>query len=148
MPLLQSDHLGSIEYAPGDVIEFPQGLPAFENERQFLALDVPGKAPLVFLQSLVSPGLTFITLPAGCIDPEYRVDLPEDCGGVVFVQDRLMILVIVSIGEQCRVTANLLAPVLIDTAARKAAQVVMAGSRYSVQHPLESVPWGAAPACS
>ncbi|MEZ5404575.1 MAG: flagellar assembly protein FliW [Bryobacteraceae bacterium] len=151
MPFLQSEHLGQIEYDPADVIHFPQGLPAFEGEREFLALDVPGKAPLVFLQSVSSPGLTFITLPPACIDPGYRLELPED---TPFLDAPLTVLVIVSIGRQGEVTANLLAPVVIDKNTRNAMQVVMAGSNYPVQHPLSSAPGAppapgrSAPACS
>ena len=73
MTAYQTLHFGAIQFIPDQVITFPDGLPAFEQERQFLPIEQPSSAPLIFLQSLSRPDLVFITLPAGLVDPAYRL---------------------------------------------------------------------------
>jgi flagellar assembly factor FliW len=144
MAFLQTEHLGLIEYDPAEVIRFPHGLPAFETEREFLALLAPGSAPVVFLQSIASPELTFLTVPPAHVDPEYRVELHEECD---FLQGPLTVLLIVSAGVNQPPTVNLLAPVVIDTRSRMAMQVVMTHTGYSAQHPLQPQSGQEAAAC-
>jgi flagellar assembly factor FliW len=60
MLTLQTAHFGLVEYAEGTEIEFPCGLPAFENERAFVLLRRPGYEPLLFLQSVSTPHLAFL----------------------------------------------------------------------------------------
>src|ERR1017187_6256055 len=57
MPSLDTKHFGHIVFEPQDAIEFPRGLPGFEDRRRFLAIRQEQTAPLVFLQSLEDPEL-------------------------------------------------------------------------------------------
>ncbi len=63
MPKVLTKYFGSLEYEPKDVVKFPSGLPAFEEELEFIVIEPAAKAPLAFLQSLRQPGLCFLTLP-------------------------------------------------------------------------------------
>ncbi len=140
MPLLATENLGPISYDPSDVYNFPSGLPAFENERSFLLVEQPHTAPVVFLQSVETPGLAFITLPIDLVAPGYecrpgpgdRKALGMAGGGDVGDLIRLAIITIAG----GAVTANLRAPVLLSPASRRAVQLVPAESPYSPQHPV------------
>src|SRR5579871_1847580 len=52
MPSIETKHFGAISYNPDVVVEFPKGLPGFENRRRFVALNFNDTQPLIFLQSL------------------------------------------------------------------------------------------------
>lgn len=127
-----------------EVIEFPAGLPAFENERRFELQAPPEFAPLVFLQSLASPALSFVTLPVECVDPHYRpAVLPEDwallgwdAAGPGRAGADLLCLVILTLSESRAPTANLMAPVFIRRSTRLAVQAVRDDDTYSCQHPV------------
>ena len=54
MPIFHTTRFGPIDYDEASVIHFPAGLPAFESERQFIALRDPATEPLLFLQSLTT----------------------------------------------------------------------------------------------
>ena len=143
MPYCTTKYFGPVAYEESQVLRFPAGLPGFENERRFLSLEQPAHAPLVFLQSLDTPGLCFIALPAASIDPGYALEV-EDADLELIGIDRtlrpefrrlLLQLALVTIAED-GITANLAAPVLINTTNLLAVQAVSASGRYSHVHPL------------
>src|SRR5260370_41878567 len=71
MPETLTKYFGSIEYKEADVVQFSSGLPAFEDETQFLLIEPAASAPIVFLQSLRQSSLCFLTLPILAVDPRY-----------------------------------------------------------------------------
>ncbi|MGO9259204.1 MAG: flagellar assembly protein FliW [Bryobacteraceae bacterium] len=143
MPVQETQKFGRISYGEGSEIDFPAGLPGFEERRRFLAVQLPDTHPLVFLQSLDDPGLCFVTLPVLAVEPKYRLRLSgEDLerlglsgGRQPRIGPDVLCLTVVSI-RVSGPTANLLAPVVVNVANLKAVQAVMADSGYSHQHAL------------
>jgi flagellar assembly factor FliW len=144
MPQFATKHFGLIEYSDEAVLEFPAGLPGFESEDRFLALEQPGIKPVVFLQSLKRPELCFITLPVHVVDPDYVLSVaPEDLRVLALADDRqpeigreVLCLTIVSVAEDRQTTVNLLAPIVVNLKTRCAVQAIEGDSGYSHQHPL------------
>jgi flagellar assembly factor FliW len=141
MAVAETNNFGSISYDAGSVIEFPRGLPGFEERRLFVALQFQDTAPVVFLQSLEIPGLCFITMPVLAVDPQYRLEMSgEDLGQLELpsnpqpiIGKQILCLTVLSIGEGGP-TANLLAPVVVNLVNLKAVQAVAPDSGYSHQH--------------
>jgi flagellar assembly factor FliW len=136
---------GEIEYEESAVVHFPAGLPAFENEKRFLLIEKPETAPVVFLQSLSTPPLLFLALPARFVDPAFRLTLhPEehrllgvDSGEVEPVEGvDLISLAILTVQAGATVTANLMAPVVIGARSRRALQIILSDSGYRCDQPL------------
>lgn len=154
MPTAHTAHFGVIEYSAADVIQFPEGLPAFEDQTEFLAIERAASAPVVFLQSLREDRLVFITLPALDVDADYRLAIsPEDLAALELDPTRqphpgseVAALAIVTIQATGGATANLMAPVVINQATRRARQVLQPCAGYSHQHPLAGA--GGAGPCS
>jgi flagellar assembly factor FliW len=143
MPVVQTSNFGIISYGSEAAIEFPCGLPGFDDRRRFVALQFEDTAPLVFLQSLEVPDLCFITMPVLAVDPQYRLEVAsEDLGQLELpltcqprVGEDVLCLAVLSIGESGP-TANLLAPVVVNLRTLKAVQAVAPDSGYSHQHAL------------
>jgi len=152
MEVIDTKNFGAIPYLPEAVLEFPAGLPGFEQVRRFLPVRLPETEPLIFLQSLDRPEICFITLPAKAVDPDYRLEMTDaDAERIGFKRARRtaaapepLCLAIVSVKE-AGPTANLLAPVVINPANNRAVQAIAPGSDYSWEHPLEPAE---APTCS
>jgi flagellar assembly factor FliW len=144
MPEAQTKHFGVVSYDPEAVLRFPAGLPAFEQERDFIAIEPPATAPVVFLQSLARPELCFVTLPILAVDPAYELSMCQEdieaLGLNVERQPRIgaevACLAILSTPADRPPTANLLAPVVVNLATRAAVQAIRVDSRYSHQQPL------------
>jgi flagellar assembly factor FliW len=141
MPWCNTTHFGRMEYTEGSGIAFPEGLPGFEAERDFVIVQQPEQHPLVFLQSLATPGLCFPALPARVIDPEYRPSLSDrdlellDFSRPPAVGPDAVFLALIALHED-NPTANLLAPVVINLQTRTAAQCIDPEMRYSHRHAL------------
>ena len=117
------------------------GLFGFETETRFLPIEQPALRPLVFLQSLSSPDLCFISLPVFVVDQEYScrsdrkilaaVGLPSDRPPRIG-QD-VLCLAIVRIQPGGPTTANLLAPVVVNRRNSKAIQAVSLNQEHAHQ---------------
>ncbi|MFN7994697.1 MAG: flagellar assembly protein FliW [Bryobacteraceae bacterium] len=135
---------GTVEYDENSILAFPQGIPAFEQERRFLAIRQPINEPLVFLQSLSNPDLCFVTLPVLTACPDYRLEMaPEDLEAVELDPDRqpqiggdVLCLAILSLEENAPPTANLLAPVVVNVRTRHGCQAINPNVNYSHRHEL------------
>jgi flagellar assembly factor FliW len=143
MPRFDTKNFGTITYEPNSIVEFPNGLPGFDQRRQFVALTYPHTEPLVFLQSLEDAGLCFVTLPARSIDQQYRLEVSkEDLKTIGLEPERQPLIgddvacVAILTFQESGTTANLLAPVVINTKNLKAVQAISPELSYSHQHPL------------
>lgn len=134
-----SKNFGIVEYEASSVITFPRGLPGFESETLFVPVEREGSRPVLFLQSLVTPQLCFITLPVESIEPAYQLRVSEEDLRVIGASEgmsaSLHCLAVVCTGHG-RPTANLLGPVVINQDTHQAVQAVRDDARYAVQHPL------------
>ena len=143
-----TQHFGTVQYSPEQIIHFPYGLPAFDEETRFLPVEQPSKAPVIFLQSLARPELVFITLPVLTIEPAYRLMMAEeDLEALELPPDRqpeigaeVMCLVVVTVAEGKPPTANMMAPIVVNLRTRRAVQAIQAETGYSHQHVLPAHP--------
>jgi flagellar assembly factor FliW len=133
-----------MSYAEESAIDFPQGLPAFEEEKRFVLIVPPASAPLVFLQSLARATLCFVAFPVLVVDKDYhlaiaREDL-EDLGLDTEVQPELglevKVFALVSMRDERLATANLMAPIVVNVKTRRALQAIRRDSRYPHDYPL------------
>lgn len=134
---------GTISFGQDSVFEFPNGLPGFEQHREFLPLQTRRTAPILFLQNIEDPSLCFTALPIWVVDPRYRLSVTgqdlELLGLPTGRQPRIgvdVLCVALLTVRKTGTTANLLAPVVVNLQNRRAVQAVCAESGYSHQHPL------------
>ncbi len=129
---------GLLEYDPDSVVDFSAGLPGFEDQTRFVLVEQPAAAPILYLQSLDLSDLCFLTAPLIALDPGYELALsPEDRNRLGLDTDgEVLCLAILSAPENGPLTANLLAPVVINMRTRRAVQAVRADSRYSHRQAL------------
>ncbi|QPJ61868.1 MAG: flagellar assembly protein FliW [Candidatus Nitronauta litoralis] len=135
----QSSRLGTFEIKDEEILKFPEGLYGFEGEKQFamLPFDAKVECPLQWLQSLKNPDLAFVVTDPFVYVPDYRPQLsPEEkaCIGAT-EKDALCTLVIVRIPQDfTKMTANLVAPVVINTRTLVGKQCVLSNPAYDTAH--------------
>ena len=146
MTSCQTKYFGELQYEPRGILRFPDGLPGFEDEREFLPVEQLSTRPLVYLQSLTNIGICFVGLPVWLVEPGYRLELSEeetaklqlgDGGAVNPATDGLLCLALLTVRES-GTTANLMAPVVANLRTGVALQAISAGVGYSHQHRLEA----------
>jgi flagellar assembly factor FliW len=142
MPHVLTRDFGTLAYEPSAELRFPRGLPGFEDQNRFILLARERQAPIVFLQSLTTPGLCFLTVSVWLVDPEYQVGITADDLDALGLDrqprpgDGTVCLAILSAQDGEPFTANLLAPVIANVQSRVALQAIRTDARYSHCHPL------------
>ena len=139
MPIAHSDQFGDLEYSEDALLQFPRGLPGFEQYRFFVLIEQPQHAPLVHLQSMENAGLCFLAIHARQIDPNYQLQLQREDRDLIPAGDPTLELVLLSAAEDGQITANMLAPIVIHLPTRVAVQSVRNDQKYSHQHPVGEV---------
>jgi flagellar assembly factor FliW len=150
MSQCKTKYFGELEYDGPAAVEFREGLPGFEKETQFLLIERPDLRPLVFMQSLATPGLCFMTLPVFTVATDYRLEIAEPDRSALDLPAKPVIgrdvacLVIANLREDGTVTVNLLAPLVVDLKTRRAVQSILSGSGYSHEYEVPAGPVEAA----
>lgn len=141
---IETKYFGPMLFDENVCFHFPWGLPAFEAECCFLPLETPAHKPLLFLQSSTTPSLCFVALPVLVADPEYKLAVSAEdlealqlpAGRQPRIGSEVLVLALLSIRENAPATANLLAPVVVNLATRRALQAVRMDAKYSHECPL------------
>lgn len=130
---------GEISFAPSEVIEFPWGLPGFAELRGFLALSLEEQPNFVWLQSLDDPAMALPAVDPWQIFPSYDPRLPAYVTETLEIRDAedfTILCVVVVTKDAGQMTVNLLAPLVVNLRTRRARQVMLENSGYSVREPI------------
>jgi|SaaInlStandDraft_3_1057020.scaffolds.fasta_scaffold21467_2 flagellar assembly factor FliW len=126
------------------VVNFFEGLPAFEEVKEFVILSNEEEAPFLWLQSVKNPNLAFITIDPFLIMPEYRPDIADEDVEALQIEseeDVLMLsIVTISNDPDEGVTANLVGPVVINWKKRLGKQAVIKNHQdYTVKFRIDNL---------
>ena len=131
----ESSRFGTLEVAPGDVIEFPRGLIGLGG-RRFAVVTRDGSA-FSWLQSLEDPALALPVTDPWQFFADYAVELDDEEASRLGIDDPtgVRVLVTVRAGDTpASVTANLRAPILVSEG--RGHQVINQVSDAPVRAPL------------
>lgn len=136
----ETKFFGTIDIDDNKIIEFPMGIIGFEELRKFALIfdsEREEKSKISWLQSMEEP---LMVLPV--INP---IDIREEYNPII--EDELMkaignpgdediiILVTMSIpSDLTKMTANLRAPIIINTVTRQAMQVIVDNPDYEIKY--------------
>lgn len=128
---ITSPVIGEVEVSPDRIIEFPNGLPGFEASRQFTLLHPEGNtAPNIFvLQGVDAPEVTFTVTTPDVLGLNYEFTLTDD--EVAALQlgnpDDVSVLLIVRDNDEGSAApqTNVMAPLVVNTASRRAVQKII-----------------------
>lgn len=129
---------GEFDADPRDVLQFPDGLPGFEQCRRFVVLSSMTMAPLQCLHAVDGVPATFLAVDPRLVLPRYRCVLsPGDLARLGATEQTLLLwLALVAVDDREEATVNLRAPVVINPKRMIGFQVVPSNSLYPLRHPL------------
>ena len=132
--------VGEIEVEENKIVHFEHGIPAFDEEHEFLIIPYDEESPYVFLQSLNTPDLAFLMTMPFVFFPDYEFEIDDETQarlGITKQEDMLVYTLLTIPGGRVQdMTANLMAPVLINAQNMQAVQLVLDKSRYTTKHRL------------
>lgn len=122
-------------------ITFNEGIPAFEEYKNYqIQLNEDIENPFHTLQSLEEPELSFVIIDPFIFKDDYDFKLTESTLEKLDIsQERdVAVYTIVNIQDDDynNMTANLLAPIIINTTKKLAKQIILNDTDYSTKHRL------------
>jgi len=140
MRKIETLRFGQIEVEEEKIVHFKDGIPAFEEEHEFIIVPYDSESPYYFMQSLATPDLAFLITVPFLFFPDYEFELDEVAQHELGIkhQEDMLIYVLITIpgGKIEDMTANLMAPVVLNKENMQAKQVVLDRSRYTTKHRL------------
>ena len=140
MRKINTSRFGELEIDEKRVIHFKDGIPAFEDEKEFIILPYDEETPYYFMQSMKTPDLAFLLTVPFLFFPNYTFEIDDDTMEELDIKekDKLLYYTLITIPNFSirYMTTNLLAPVVINTKNMKAKQVVLEKSRYTTKERL------------
>ncbi|MBU0479524.1 MAG: flagellar assembly protein FliW [Proteobacteria bacterium] len=138
--IVSTTRFGDLEIDQERVITMTAPFWGFPGSTRFFLQSHSGNSPLMWLQSIDDPALAFVVVPPAVIDREFkppitgpvRKELGIDRDGDLDV----LVILTVPAGRPREMTANLLAPVVINVRKRLAKQVLLDPVQYDPCWPV------------
>ena len=137
---ITTTRFGEIDIAEDKIIKFNQGIPGFEEERDFAIIPYDEKSPFLFLQSLSQGDLAFLIINPFLIFPDYEFEIDDLSIEELQVKqsEEMLTYTIITMADSDikKMTTNLIAPLIINKSNNLAKQVVLEKSNYTTKHSL------------
>ena len=137
--IVQSTRFGELEVSDEQILDFPQGLLGFPEEKKFALMEYKPDSPFYFLQSLADPDLTFLMINPFAFFNDYEFDMDDALMAEIGVtaDNPPTVFNIATVKDKIEnMTVNLAGPVLVNLRDRKAAQWVIEKTQFPTRYPL------------
>lgn len=121
------------------VIDLVHPLPGFPEQLRFALVQLDEDGILCQLRSLDDPSLRFLVVPPATFFPDYAPEVGDDVVADLEIEsaDDVVVLLVLNAGDSLSsTTANLMAPVLVNTVTRRASQVILDDPSLPIAAPL------------
>ena len=137
--IIEKTRFGTIDIEEEKIITMKRSMPGFPGRKRFALLDRKESHPFYWFQAIDDPALALVLVNPYLFMPDYVFDmkpvLKEMEWGLERKEDILVLVIVnATYGAPEKITANLMAPLLLNTNRFEAFQLVMADSRYSHRH--------------
>ena len=136
---VKTTRFGELEVNPTDLVTFAEGLFGFENLKKYFVVD-PGDSTLIlWLQSTEEEKVAFPIIEPKIFKPDYIAKLlPADLNGLELesLQTAKLYCILTVPANVTEMSANLKAPIVINSAKKIGKQIVLQDSKVSVKHEM------------
>ncbi|WP_096190272.1 flagellar assembly protein FliW [Evansella halocellulosilytica] len=140
---IETKYAGEMEVNEKNIITFQQGIPSFEDEKEFILLPFSEEpSPFYILQSVQTAGLAFVVMTPFSFFPDYELKLSDSTVEHLEIEqeEEVATFVVLTLKETLEEsTANLRGPIIINGSKQKGKQIVLNESDYHTKHPLVTV---------
>ncbi|NLN46556.1 MAG: flagellar assembly protein FliW [Clostridiaceae bacterium] len=135
---IQTTVFGELEINEDKIITFPEGIPGFENLTRFVMIILDQTKPFLWLQS-VDEDVSIPVISPFEFDADYAPSIDDGQFAHLELEkeeDLLVLVVAVIPPVVTHMTANLAAPILINTAANIGIQALVENGEFPVRFPI------------
>jgi flagellar assembly factor FliW len=137
VPAEVTTRFGTFAVDPTSVIQFPEGLPGFEQNRRFVLISSAEVAPLHVLHAVDGPDASFLAVDPRFVLDAYRTTLTiGDRLKLDANDDTPLVWLVLVATDGDGASVNLRAPIVINPSVMVGCQVMPQNSLYPLRHPL------------
>ncbi|MDT0200821.1 flagellar assembly protein FliW [Nocardioides sp. AE5] len=121
------------------VLELARPMPGFDGDQRFALVRLDDDGTLCELRSLDHEDLRFLVITPGQFFADYEPVIDDEDAnllGLTSAEEALVLLVLTPGDSLASTTANLVAPVVVNTTNLRAAQVILDEDRHPIAAPL------------
>lgn len=136
---INTKYIGEIEINKDQIITFPTGIPAFEEETSFVLYPLDEESPFLVLQSTKTVEIAFILVNPFDFVEHYQVKLQDATKEQLHIEkpEEVATYVFLTVKEPfSETTANLQGPIIINARINEAKQILMSDSGYTTKHKI------------
>lgn len=136
---IETKYFGVVEMKEEDIIRFPQGIPGFLDEKDFVLLNFEESGLFQVLQSIHQQNPAFVVIDPFLFVEDYQFKLDDATINQLSIEkkEEVRALSIVTVREPLTTsTANLQAPVIINQSNKQAKQLVTMHSKYTTREAI------------
>ena len=137
--LIETERFGPFELKDSKVIDFPLGLPGFEELHKFIILEISETKPVYWLQSTENKYIALPMIIPFEIIEDYFIEIRETEMKELHVESKndLLIMNVVVIPQDIqKMTVNLAAPVIINAKVGIGKQIIIDALELPVRFPV------------
>jgi flagellar assembly factor FliW len=137
IPTHVTTRFGTFAIDPSSVIQFPEGLPGFEQSRRFVLISSNEVAPLHVLHAVDGSDASFLAVDPRFVLDSYRTTVAfGDRVKIGAAEDTPLVWLVLVATDGEAASVNLRAPIVINPATMVGFQVMPHNSLYPLRHPL------------
>jgi len=136
---IETVRFGPVEVDENKLITFGEGIPGLEEYRKYALLQFEESYPIIWLQSVEDGGICLPVLDTYAVLTGYVFDIDDEDVRELELKgaEELHVVSVLVIPENIQgMTANLAAPIIINTVSGMAKQIMLTGSDYNVRAPV------------
>jgi flagellar assembly factor FliW len=137
--MIKTKYHGELEINKEDILHFEKGMPGFLDEKEFVILPLSDDQTFSIMQSVNTPYVSFLISNPFNFFKEYEFKLEDTVLEEleIKVEGDILVFSILSVGDPFeKTTANLQAPVIINSSNHQAKQVILNDQRYKTKHSI------------
>ncbi len=136
---IQTKYHGVIEIYENEIIYFENGIPGFSEQDKFTIIPLDDEGTFLILQSLNSSNLAFVVVNPFNYFPKYNFTLEDSVVEKLGISSPVDVIVYIILTVEDpfeNTTANLQAPIIINSKNQQAKQVVLNNDKYTTRHKI------------
>lgn len=140
--LIDTRCFGKVDIADEKIVHFPEGLLGFENLKDYTIIyDITNgkRAKIAWLQSVEEPELALPVINPFDVMEDYNPTVDEELLKVLgdVTPENIVVLLVVTVPSEVeKTTANLKAPIIMNSDERLGAQIIVENKDYVIKYPI------------
>jgi flagellar assembly factor FliW len=136
---IQTERFGDFELKDSKVIDFPLGIPGFEELHKFIILEIGETRPMYWLQSTENKYIALpVIIPFEYVE-DYYIEIRDNEMQDLNIEsknDLLIMNVVVIPKDMTKMTVNLAAPIIINAKLGIGKQIIIDAADLPIRYPI------------